>query len=200
MSTESKCLKVSQRKYAYDSKKATEEGLIELGKQIAINYNKTEIYEQRYISLRCNQKEINDFSVIKFMADHERCHDNNVKTKMVYSMLKNIGIQNEIISCLEFLKKDIEKKHIGLQSEISDNNAMIDSYIVQLDESDIKYTSIKKELVKTQQQLETMNIKLKLSNEKCNKLSNENKYSINSKIIYLFVIVFVIIVMKLLKI
>lgn len=188
-STPTTCVKVSNRKYAYDTKKATENGLVELGRQMTKDYNKQETYEQRYIYLSGIIKEIDDFSIISFMAEHERCHDENIKTAMVYSMLKNIGTQKELIECLEFLKKNLEKKQIELQTEIVDSNDMIESYLKQLDDSDKRYETIKTELIKTQHQLKKTNINMTMLDNNYIISINQNKYY---KFIYLFLFLIIL--------
>lgn len=179
---ESHCIKVSERKAAYDSRMATQNALLDLGKSLANREKNQQSREEKHAYLMSAIKDLDDFDGNVFMTEYERSKDRNLLKAKAYSLVRYIAIFKELHNSTVADLTDLAEKVSNLSEEVSDQSEQIDAYITQLDEADEAVVSKTNALVKVRKELKTLRSEVeirdaqhrrKLSADKCRNIGNK---------------------------
>ena len=139
---DSVCTQVSVRRAEYDAQIATEKGLVNLGKQLALQENKKEKRHLKYQYLVTSVKELDGFDGGQFVSDFKKCTDKDLSVVKVRSLVGYVSMFKELyqhhLEDIAALNKEI----IGLKNENTDMGEMVDKYIEELDQAEEKVKEI----------------------------------------------------------
>ena len=129
------CEQVSQRQADYESKIATQKGLIELGQKMAESVGR-ETCEEKHRYLLAAYTDIKGFNSVRFMTDYEKYKDKNERNTSVYTIVNYVGLLKELHECEAFIRRRNECKIQELSDDLETAEEQAESYITQLDEAD----------------------------------------------------------------
>jgi chromosome segregation ATPase len=132
----SHCVQVSNRKATYESRIATHNSLLDLGKSLATREKNQQSREEKRIYLMSAIKDLDNFDGNIFMTEYEKSKDKNLHKAKTYSLVRYISIFKELHTYMIADIKELNTKIVELSEEIADQNSQLDGYISQMDEAD----------------------------------------------------------------
>jgi hypothetical protein len=142
------CEKATKRRVAYESNIATEQGLIELGKHMAIQENAKQKRATKYLYFTTSVKELDDFNGEKFLKEVSNCKDKNLVMGKIQSLVGYVSMFKELynhrVEDISVLDKEIE----SLKVENADVGEMVGMYIDEIDVGEAKLKKVVTEVTR----------------------------------------------------
>lgn len=165
---------VSNRKAEYESKKATEEGLIKLGEQTAYIKEKNRQWDIRYEYLNSVANELRNFDEIKFMNGLKNLTSKAQTLAEFYKLIGYISNSNKLNEYhLEHINS-LKKKIISKKIESDDWEEMADQYMNELEEVEQTLKQVTNKLEEVEQKFKNYK---KIAENKFRERSNYIKYT-----------------------
>jgi hypothetical protein len=141
--TSSIATQVTERKANYDSKIATEKGLLKLGEQTAYIKEKNRQWSIKYEYLNSIANELRDFDEIKFINRLRNFTTKSQTFDEVYKLVEYVSNSNKLHKHhLEYIDT-LKKKIISKQLEVNDWEEMADQYMNELEEVEQELKKVK---------------------------------------------------------
>jgi len=157
------CQQVSKRKASYEAKMLTQQSLLELGKKMSTREDEAKSMHEKHTYLMSATRELDKFDGNVFMTEYEKTKDLNLLKAKSYSLVRYISIFKELhnsnVSEIVLLKAKVGE----LESDITDQSDQIDSYIEQLDATDITMEGRKTKIIEQRCEISRLKDQLRKS-------------------------------------
>jgi DNA repair ATPase RecN len=154
------CCKVTKRRDEYETRIATEQGLIKLGNDMSKNDNDVLKRGDKYSYLLAYMREMEEFNEFSYFNMLQKCDTVNTVIHKAQILIGHITKSREMYNHqIEDITK-LNNEILLLKSENEDMADMADGYIHELDEAEKKIEKYKTDVEKYKTDVEKNNIKM----------------------------------------